>query len=141
MAKPDHLRLAERRIVDAKSDLNRISRDRLLAYREGQVAEGASHQFRLLEAELRNVEALASYVRTVSPGAARELIGRHAAATVRFEQVRARGDVGVLQDWLKNELVPLVNKSEQAAHLVATALRREKGKVGRPFVWQLKTQR
>src|SRR2546425_10976531 len=53
----------ESRIVDVKSDLSRISKDRLLAYREGRIDEAARQQFRLLEAELRNIEALASYVK------------------------------------------------------------------------------
>lgn len=56
----------ESRIVDVKSDLSRISKDRLLAYREGRNDEAARQQFRLLEAELRNIEALASYVKLVS---------------------------------------------------------------------------
>lgn len=140
MPKPDPFRSAERRIVDAKSDLSRISRDRLLAYRQGRSDEATSQQFRLLEAELRNIEALASYVRAVSPAAGRELIGHHSAAAARFRQLRAAGDVSALQEWLKRELVPLVNKSEQAAHLVATALRRGKGKETKPFAWQLRAK-
>ena len=140
MPKPDPLRSAESRIVDVKSELSRISRDRLLAYREGRSNEATLQQFRLLEAELRNIEALASYVRTVSPAAGRELNGHRVAATARFELLRAAGDVSALQDWLKKELVPLVNKSEQAAHLVATALRRAKGKDTKPFAWQLRTE-
>lgn len=68
---PEPLSPAERRILEAKTDLSRISKARLLAYREGPPEEATSHQFRLMEAELRNIEALAAYVRTVSPGAAR----------------------------------------------------------------------
>src|SRR2546422_2731998 len=68
----------ESRIVDVKSDLSRISKDRLLAYREGRV-DATRQQFRLVEAELRNIEALASYVKGVSPAAGRELSGHHSA--------------------------------------------------------------
>jgi len=139
MPKPDPLRAAESRIVAVKSDLSRISRDRIVAYREGELNEANVQQFRLLEAELRNIEALAFYVRTVSPAAGRELSGHHAAATARFERLRVVGDVSVLQDWLKKDLVPLVNKSEQAAHLVATALRRGKGRGKKPFAWVIRT--
>jgi len=140
MPKPNVLREAESRIVDVKSDLSRISRIRIVAYREGQLNEGAVQQFRLLEAELRNIEALVSYVRTVSPAAGRELKGHHADATARFARLRAAGDTSALQDWLKKDLAPLVNKSEQAAHLVATALRLAGGKEAKPFAWQLRTQ-
>jgi len=60
----------ESRIVDGKSDLSRISKDRLIAYREGRIDEATRQQFQLLEAELRNIEALASYVNAVSTSAA-----------------------------------------------------------------------
>jgi len=126
----------ESRIVDVKSDLSRISKDRLLAYREGRTDEAARQQFRLLEAELRNIEALASYVKLVSAAVGRELIGHHSAATQRFSELKTVGDVSALQDWLKKELVPLINKSEQAGHLVATTFRLVKGNQVEPFAWQ-----
>lgn len=128
----------ESRIVDVKSDLSRISRDRLLAYREGRIDEAARQQFSLLEAELRNIEALASYVKAVSAAAGRELIGHHSTATLRFKELRTAGDVSALQDWLKKDLVPLVNKSEQAAYLVATTFRLAKRKKTKPFAWQFR---
>ncbi len=131
----------EGRIVDVKSDLSRISKDRLLAYREGRIDEATRQQFRLLEAELRNIEALASYVRVVSAAAGRELIGHHSAATERFKELRAVGDVSALQRWLKSELVPLINKSEQAGHLVATTFRFVKGNKTKPFAWQLRIEK
>jgi hypothetical protein len=140
MPKPSELHEAESRIVDVKSDLSRISRHRIVAFRDGRADEGAFQQLRLLEAELRNIQALASYVKAVSPAAGRELAGHHAEASARFERLRAGGDLSALQDWLKKDLVPLVNKSEQAAHLVATALRRTKGKEAKPFAWRVRTE-
>ncbi len=130
----------ESRIVDVKSDLSRISKDRLLAYREGRIDEATKQQFRLLEAELRNIEAPASYVKAVSAAVGRELIGHHSAATERFKELRAVGDVSALQDWLKKELVPLINKGEQAGHLVATTFRLVKGKETKPFAWQFRIE-
>ncbi len=140
MPKRKRFSLAERRIVDVKTNLSRISRQRLLAYREGPPEEAISHQFRLLEAELRNVEALAEYVGTVSPAAARELTGHLTIAASRFREVRAASDMFALQDYLKKELVPLVNKSEQAALLVATALRQARRKKTTPFAWKPGTE-
>ncbi len=128
----------ENRIVNVKSDLSRISKNRLLAFREGRTDEATKQQFRLLEAELSNIEALASYVKTVSAAAGRELIGHHLVATQRFEEVRAAGDLSVAQDWLKRELVPLINKSEQAAYLVATAYRLAKGTKTKQFAWEFR---
>ncbi len=118
MPQSDPFASRESRIVDVKSDLSRISKDRLIAYREGRVDEATRQQFHLLEAELRNIEALASYVNAVSAPAGHELAGHLSVATERFRGLRAAGDVSALQDWLKKELVPLINKSEQAAYLV-----------------------
>ncbi len=133
---PERLRSTEMVILRVKSDLMSISRNRLLAYRDGRLEEGARDHVRLLEMELKNVAALASYLGTVSPALSRELVGRHAVATERFERVKNAGDPTALQDWLKKEVAPLVNKSEQAAHLVATTVRLEKGKKSKPFGWQ-----
>lgn len=130
----------ESRIVDVKSDLSRISKDRLLAYRERRV-DATRQQFRLLEAELRNIEALASYVKTVSAAAGRELIGHHSVAIQQFKELKAVGDVSALQDWLKKDLVPLINKSELAAHLVATTIRFVKGNKTKPFAWEFRIER
>jgi hypothetical protein len=128
----------ESRIVDVKSEVSRISKDRLLAYREGRIDEATRQQFQLVEAELRNIEALAAYVSAVSTPAGRELMGHHAAATERFKELRALADVSALQDWLESELAPFINKSEQAGHLVATTVRFVKGKRTKPFAWQLR---
>jgi len=130
----------ESRIVDVKSDLSRISKNRLIAYRQGRIDEATRQQFRLLEAKLRNIEALASYVNAVSAPAGHELVGHLLAATERFRGLRAVGDVSALQDWLKKEIVPLIDKSEQAAHLVATTFRLAKGKKTKPFAWQFRTR-
>ncbi|HYM39063.1 MAG TPA: hypothetical protein VEY12_02810 [Thermoplasmata archaeon] len=69
-------------------------------------------------------------------GAARELVGRHSAAAEGFKSLKAADNPAALQDWLKEGLAPLVNKSEQAAHLVATSIRLEKGKKSKPFGWR-----
>jgi hypothetical protein len=139
MPESNPLASGESRIVDVKSDLSRISKDRLLAYREGRI-DATRQQFRLVEAELRNIEALASYVKVVSAAAGRELIGHQAAATERFKELRAVGDVSALQVWLKTELVPLINKSEQAGHLVATTFRLVEGKNTKPFAWKVRIE-
>ncbi len=133
---PDRFRSAERQILRVKAELRRISRDRLVAYRDRRLDEAARQQVRLLEAELQNIQALAAYVKAVSPAAARELASRHAAAAQRFGELKGAGDAVALQAWLRDQLAPLVNKSEQAAHLVATTLRLEKERKSRPFRWR-----
>lgn len=141
MPVPDRLRFAENKVLRVKADLRRISRDRIVAYREGRPDEADRHQFRLVETELQNVAALASYVRTVSPAAGRDLAGWHSAAAERFAELKEAGDVIALQRWLKAQLAPLVNKSEQAAYLVATTVRLEQGKRPKPFGWRTQEKR
>lgn len=140
MAQSHPFASGESRIVGVKSELSRISKDRLIAYREGRIDEATRQQFQLLEAELRNIEALASYVNEVSGPAGHELAGHLLAATDRFKGLRAVGDVSALQVWLKKELVPLIYKSEQAAYLVAMTFRLAKGKETKSFAWQLRTR-
>src|SRR5207249_11594652 len=52
----------ESRIVDVRSDLSRISKDRLLAYRKGRIVDAAGQQSRSRAPERRNGEAIASSV-------------------------------------------------------------------------------
>lgn len=138
LAIPERFRSSETQILRLKSDLARISRSRLVAYREGRLDDASRAQIRLLETELKNIEALASYVKGISPAAARELLARRATVAMRFERLKAAADLSALQSWLKEELAPLVNKSEQAAHLVATSIRLEKDKEPTPFAWRMR---
>ncbi len=113
----------EREIVRMKAELERLTRGRNLALREGRRDEGQRQHLSALEAEVRHVEALARYVKTVSPAAGRELASRQALAAQHFQRLRRAGDLRELDRWVTRELAPLLNKSEQAAHLVATSVR------------------
>ena len=125
----------ERRIADVKHDIDRISRDRSLAYLGGRPEEAVRYHLSLMDAELRNLDNLISYVATVSPAAARELDSERSETAGRYLDVKARGDPVALQRWVTEDLAPLVNKSEQAAHLVATSLRVRRGRTPKPFGW------
>ncbi len=57
MSIPERFRAAEGQILRVKSDLGRISRNCLIASREGRAKEAAQAQIRLLEAELKNIAA------------------------------------------------------------------------------------
>ncbi len=106
-----------------KAELERLTRSRNLALREGRRDEGERQHVSALEAEVQQLEALARYVKTVSPAAGHELATRQAAAAQHFRQLRQAGDLEELQRWVAEELAPLLNKTEQAAHLVATSVR------------------
>lgn len=121
-----------------KSDLVRLSRARNLALREGRHEEGRQHHVSALEAELRHVETLARYVQTASPAAGRELATRQALASRHFQHVKGSRDLKDIHRWVTQELAPLLNKSEQAAHLVATSVRTASRNGASPYAWPVR---
>ncbi len=125
----------EQEIVRMKAELERLTRSRNLALREGRRDEGERQHVSALEAELLQLETLARYVKTVSPAAGHELATRQAAAALRFRQLRQAGDLEELQRWVADELAPLLNKTEQAAHLVATSVRVTPNQPPAAFTW------
>ncbi len=50
-------------------------------------------------------------------------------------RLRAARNLRELNEWVTQELAPLLNKSEQAAHLVTTSMRATPGAPASPFVW------
>lgn len=118
-----------------KAELERLTRSRNVALREGQQAEGERQHLSALAAEVKHVEALARYVKTVSPAAGREIATRQALAAQHFRRLRKAGDLHELNRWVAEELAPLLNKSEQAAHLVATSVRVKPKGAPAAFTW------
>ncbi len=125
----------EREIVRMKAELERLTRSRNVALREGRQDEGRRQHLSALEAEVRHLETLARYVKTVSPAAGHELATRQAAAAQHFQRLRQAGDLEELQRWVAKELAPLLNKTEQAAHLVATSIRVKPSSTPTAFTW------
>jgi len=125
----------EREIVRMKAELERLTRSRNRALRDGRRDEGERQQLAALEAEVNHVEALARYVKTVSPAAGRELATRQALTAQHFRRLRSAGDLAEMNRWVSRELAPLLNKSEQAAHLVATSVRARSKGSPRAFTW------
>lgn len=125
----------EREIVQMKADIGRLTRSRNLALREGRREEGRRHHLAALDTELNHLDALARYVQTMSPAAGRELATRRALAARHFQRLRNAADTRELHQWVVGELAPLLNKSEQAAHLVATSLRARSKGSPHAFMW------
>jgi hypothetical protein len=138
---PEAAATLEQEIVHMKAELGRMTRSRNLALREGRRDEGERHHLSALEAEIRHVEALSRYVKTVSPAAGRELATRQALAAQHFRRLREAGDLRELNRWVAQELAPLLNKSEQAAHLVATSVRAKSKGSPTAFAWPVAVER
>lgn len=131
----------EQEIVRMKSDLVQMSRSRNLALREGHRDEGQRQHLSALEAELKHVGTLARYVQTASPAAGRELATRQSLASRHFQKLKASGNPREVSSWVTEELAPLLNKSEQAAHLVASLSSREDGLPAKPTAWKTRPDR
>ncbi len=126
----------EQEIVRMKSDLVRLSRTRNLALRDGRRDEGQRQHLNALEVELKHIGTLARYVQTASPAAGRELATWQALALQHFERLKGTGDRHEVNRWVTEELAPLLNKSEQAAHLVASLSKRHDGLPAKPTAWK-----
>ncbi len=141
MPKHEATRSLEQEIVRMKSDLVRMSRTRNLAFREGRREEGQRQHLTALEAELKHVGTLARYVQTVSPAAGRELETRQSIALQHFLSLKSAGNAREINRWVTQELAPLLNKSEQAAHLVASMSSRLDGVPVKPSAWKTRPDR
>ena len=136
MPKHDSTSSLEQEILRLKSELARTTRDRNLALRAGHTDEGLRHHLAALETQVKQLATLAKYVQVASPPAGRELASRQALLWQHFQRFRAGGDPAELRRWVTQELAPLVNKSEQAAHLVASLSHRAANEAAKPFVWR-----
>lgn len=126
----------ENEIARVKRDLSRLSREHYAAFSAGRRDEATRAQVKLFETELKNIGSIVSYVRAISPPAAREIGPRQKLATSRFEAVRNRSDPASLQEWVKQDLAPLMSRTEQVAYLVASSVRFREGTASQPFVWK-----
>ena len=104
---------------------------------EGDPEELWNMRMRLAEISLQNCKAIARYVREKSGPAATELEMRLRSALRELQPIKKTREIGRLNDWYKQELAPLLNKSEQAGYLVIMTNRRAGGDDSRRFAWQL----
>jgi hypothetical protein len=92
----------------------------------------------LAQISLLNCQAIAKYVRSVSPPVSKELESRRRAVTRSLATVERSRDLSRLNDWYKSDLGPLLNRAEQTAYLIASSLNRKtSGGEGGDFKWRL----
>lgn len=131
----------EKEISRTKRELNELFRRESLASRGGDAAGARQTHLALLEKELENVRSIARYVETISPPVARDLSRWQTQTASRFRELREAANPAVVQAWVAGELVPLLRRSELAAHLVATSARVAPKKSPRPFAWPVADER
>jgi len=91
----------------------------------------------LAEISLRNCKEIAHYIRKVSAPVANELDMRRRSISKDFRMVKKVHDLALLHKWHKDELVPLLNRTEQAGYLVAVTARKSSGSNSDGFTWRL----
>jgi hypothetical protein len=128
--------LAELQISEFKEEIDELLTRFYFAYSAAPEMQW-SLRTSLAETSLQNCRQIASYVRRTSPGAANELEMRIRSAAARFRTVKKSRDPDLLHSWFKEELAPLLNKSEQAAYLVASNARMSSLGSSEPFTWAL----
>lgn len=137
----DELHPLEKEISQTKRELNELFRRESLASREGDAAEARRAHLALLEKELDNVRSITRYVDTISPPVARDLSRWQTQTASRFRELRENSSAATLQAWVARDLVPLLRRSELAAHLVATSARVKPKKAAAPFAWPVALER
>ncbi len=125
----------EMEIARGKRELNELFREESLAARRGDFVEAGRRHVALLEKELENVRTIARYLEPISAPVARDLSRWQTQTSHRFREVEISGAPAAIQRWVVQDLVPLLRRSEQAAHLVATSVRVQSRKAAVPFVW------
>ena len=130
----------EKDISRTKRELNDLFREESLAWRQGNPQEGQARHLALLEKELENIRAIATYVEPISPHVARDLRHWHSQMASRFAEVRSTRDPAAMQRWVTQELVPHLRQSEQVAHVLATSVRTESRKGSAPYAWPVRAE-
>lgn len=125
----------EEDISRMKRELNRLFREENLASRRGDAVAAREQHLALLEKELENIGMIAGYLKTISPPVARDLTRWLVQTSSRFHELQRAGDAVAVQTWVAQELVPLLRRSELAAHLVATTVRVGTREGSAPFGW------
>jgi hypothetical protein len=93
----------------------------------------------LAQISLQNCQAIAKYVKSVSPPVAKELESQRRSVTRKLAAVEKSKDLAELNDWYKRELGPLLTKAEQTGYLVASSLNKKTSgdNDGQQFKWRL----
>lgn len=86
---------------------------------------------------LKSCSEMIEYIAKTSPPAANELGLRLQSVLTSFRLISQFHDVGLLQDWYKTKLAPLLNRVEQEGFLIASARRQASGDGNPQFAWSV----
>jgi hypothetical protein len=111
----------EKRIEQIKQDLGNISEERWRASLSRNQNDHMNARIKAAEKTLENGDSLAKYVANFSTPLARQITRREEQARKTFEQVRRTRDPKLLQEWIKEELIPSTRFAERLGHVAASA--------------------
>lgn len=113
----------EKRILEIKSDLAKISEERWRAALSQNQGDHTSARIKAAEKTLENCNSLARYVAIFSAPLARQITQRENQARRALEEVRKTRDPEALHKWIKDELIPSTRFAERLGHVAASANR------------------
>jgi len=121
------LAVLENRILDSKTRLAKISDIRWRALLEGDYEAALKARVRAVDESLEECGVIAEYVKVFSAPLAREISYMRDSVFDGFWRIRFTNDQQLLHDWVKVQLVPLMNRSERLAHAVASSSGKMRG--------------
>ena len=120
--KPENMEALQQRLDRAREELHKVNIEKMERRDESKpdsTVEGRTYSLKegreAAEKALDNCQDISSIVRMVDGRIANELDSNIRTARDRLDQ--AGNSPEAMDDWYRNELVPLLNKSEQASDL------------------------
>ncbi len=140
MSLSSELTQLEERIQAVKNELSSISNERWHAALKRDDHQVLETRNKAAEKMLENCGVLAQYVSQFCPAVGRDISGQEKVVRGELEKVKRRGDHDSLHAWYKVSLIPLVKRSEVAAHVAATSRRKTQGVANECHRWPLSGQ-
>ena len=111
----------QKKILQIKQDLSKISEERWRATLSGNQDEHVKARIKAAEKALENCAWLARYVANFSAPMARQINQREEQARKAFDQVKRMRDPKLLHQWIKEQLIPSTRFAERLGHMAASA--------------------
>lgn len=117
----------EKNLFQIKLDLSKISEERWRAALSRNQNDVTNARVKAAEKTLENCSTLAKYVANFSIPLARQITEREVEARRTFEEVRRTRDPKLLDEWIKEHLIPSTRFAERLGHMAASASKAREG--------------
>ena len=126
-ANQSDLQNLEQRIQGLKDALSKISEERWRATLSRDQKAVVDARIRASEKTLENCNAIANYVKHLSPPLSKEIQMGEQRARIGLEEIKRSGDAVQLHKWIKTQLIPHARMSERLGHLAVSSVQKVQG--------------